>query len=249
VIIADSGVTTGRTPPRQNLNREGFAAILSDAEELWRYHAVSSPLQKSDVLIGLGSYDLRVADRVADLFFEGIADLVVLSGAWGNWTRGTWDVTEAEMFGVRLAARGVPERQILLERAATNLGENVSLCRKLLADRELSTVTFVTKPQTQRRALATAQQNWPGVSHRVAAPPLDLWSQSSVRGLAELIDEMVGDVDRLRFYGDLGFQVPVEVPDQVLAAQARLIAAGFDGHRLDRGLRPDRERPVEPTGV
>ena len=55
------------------------------------------------------------------------------------------------------------------------------------------------------------------------------------RGLAPVIEEMVGDLERMGAYPARGFQVPVEIPAQVLAAGEALKAAGFDGHGLKAG--------------
>jgi hypothetical protein len=58
------------------------SAILSDevlhlAEVLWNYHHLEGPIDKSDCIVGLGSYDLRVAERCADLYVEQWAPLIV----------------------------------------------------------------------------------------------------------------------------------------------------------------------------
>ena len=39
---------------------------------------------------------------------------------------------------------------------------------------------------------------------------------------------MVGDLQRLRVYAEKGFQAPLEVPDDIWAANERLVAAGYD---------------------
>ena len=42
------------------------------------------------------------------------------------------------------------------------------------------------------------------------------------------ISLMVGDLQRLRVYAEMGFQAPVEVPDEIWSAYDRLVAAGYD---------------------
>ena len=39
---------------------------------------------------------------------------------------------------------------------------------------------------------------------------------------------MVGDLQRLRVYPGLGFQMPVDVPEELWAAGRRLAADGYD---------------------
>ena len=68
------------------------AETLSDealnlAEVLWDYHHLEGPLEKSDCIVGLGSYDLRVADRCTDLYLEQWAPVIIFSGNLGNWTK------------------------------------------------------------------------------------------------------------------------------------------------------------------
>jgi hypothetical protein len=60
------------------------------AELLWDYHYLKGPLEKPDCIVGLGSYDLRVAERCADLYFDQSAPLVIFSGYLGNWTKRYW---------------------------------------------------------------------------------------------------------------------------------------------------------------
>ena len=43
---------------------------------------------------------------------------------------------------------------------------------------------------------------------------------------------MVGDLQRLRVYAERGFQVPVEVPEQIWETYERLARAGYDRYVL-----------------
>ena len=82
--------------------------IRDAAELLWRFHCVYDPLMPSDAIIGLCSYDLRVADRCAELFRQGYAERVVFTGASGNWTSGLYPGSEAAAFAERAMEIGVP---------------------------------------------------------------------------------------------------------------------------------------------
>ena len=48
-------------------------SVLQAARTLWDYHLIYDPLSEADLIIGLGSYDLRVADHCVHLLQEGIA--------------------------------------------------------------------------------------------------------------------------------------------------------------------------------
>ena len=53
---------------------------------------------------------------------------------------------------------------------------------------------------------------------------------------------MVGDLQRIMRYGDRGFQVPQEVPAEVLEAYERLVALGHTEHLLPEDEKPRRAR-------
>ena len=78
------------------------------AQTLWDYHHMHHELAKSDVILALGSHDLRVAHRAADLWLQGLAPLLIMSGGLGNLTRETWTVPEADQFAAIAVRKGVP---------------------------------------------------------------------------------------------------------------------------------------------
>lgn len=205
-------------------------ALHEAAEVLWRYHCIYDRLEPCDAIIGLGSYDLRVADRCAELFAQGYAERVVFTGASGNWTQGLYSGSEAAVFADRAADLGVPRDAMILEETATNIGENIVRCSNILGRRARS-VILVTKPQTQRRCHATAKLRWPEATTMTTAPLHGFLEQPRGEfGLDHLINEMVGDLHRILTYPKAGFQVPQDVPDQVLKLQNLLISSGFTGH-------------------
>lgn len=72
--------------------------IITLAKKLWDYHHVNHSLEKSDCIFVLGSHDLRVAERGAELYLNGWAPILILSGGLGNLTEGVWDEPEADKF-------------------------------------------------------------------------------------------------------------------------------------------------------
>ena len=196
---------------------------------LWNFHCVFDELQPADVIIGLGSYDLRVATRCAQLFHDGLSDRIIFTGASGNWTSELFSESEAEAFKKQAIEEGVPENVITLEPHATNIGENIRLSAEIVPS--VGRAIFVTKPQTQKRVQATAQKQWPSVEAFVTAlatrfedQPLPHHSEHA------LICEMVGDVERMQTYAELGFQTKITVPRPVWRAFDALVNAGFVDH-------------------
>jgi uncharacterized SAM-binding protein YcdF (DUF218 family) len=204
--------------------------ILAAARTLWDFHLVYDDLAEADLIIGLGSYDLRVADRCAELFHEGWARQVLFTGKSGNWTNKLYDASEAEAFAARAGKRSVPHEAMLIEPEATNIGENIRFSRAM-AGRHIRRVIIVTKPQTQRRAYATVRAQWPEVRALVTAP-LTRFDDQPVEAypLQSLIHEMVGDVQRMAEYPAKGFQIAQSIPRSVADAYELLVKAGYDHH-------------------
>ncbi|GDY20827.1 hypothetical protein LBMAG56_21730 [Verrucomicrobiota bacterium] len=222
------------------------APSLELARVLWNYHRVASPPRAVDVIIGLGSYDLRVARHCADLFKHGFAPVLVFTGAQGNFTRGKWSKTEAEMFADEAVAAGIAREKILIEPQATNTGDNLRFARRLLAERghRADTVILVAKSQMLRRSLATAAIVWPEVQALTSAPPHSFEEQPTAdHPLDNLIHEMVGDLQRIIEYPRRGFQAPQEMPAEVLAAYTELITRGYTQHLIATPTAP----PAPPS--
>ncbi|EEX89588.1 conserved hypothetical protein [Brucella ceti M644/93/1] len=109
------------------------SSILTAAKVLWDYHCIYDPLEGADIIIGLGSYDPRVAERASDLYLEGLAPWLIFTGRSGRGTDKLYKASEAEAFAEIAIRRGVPERAIIIEPNATNIGENIRFSREKLA--------------------------------------------------------------------------------------------------------------------
>ncbi|XP_034151987.1 uncharacterized protein SCO4629-like [Esox lucius] len=107
------------------------------ARVLWDYLCLRQPLEKSDVIIGLGCHDVRVAERSAVLFLEGWAPWLLFTGYLGNQTAGVWTRPEADVFLDVALKMGVPRENILLETEATNTGENIRFSYRLLKENNI----------------------------------------------------------------------------------------------------------------
>ena len=206
--------------------------VLALAEVLWDYHRLDHPLRRADCILVLGSHDLRVADRGAELLIEGFAPLLVMSGGFGNLTR-EWDEPEAVKFARRARERGAPADRILLEDRSTNTGENIRFSRELLATRGIDPASFilVQKPYMERRAWATFRKLWPEKEAIATSPELSFREYPNDRITPErTIEVMVGDLHRILVYPARGYQIAQEVPESVLAAYRELVRRGFTGH-------------------
>ncbi len=206
--------------------------IMRDAKALYDFLSEARPApEKADIILTAGSHDVRVADYAAKLFKAGRARLIVCSGGLGKMTEGVWDQPEAVVFANRCMALGVPEGSIVIEKASTNTGENFSLSKALLNRLQIypKTGIIVCKPYMAKRAWATGTKQWPEVRWNVETPKLSFEEYLEIGTLPEQeISLMVGDIQRLRVYDELGYQAPVPVPDDMWDVYQRLAADGYD---------------------
>ncbi|TCD14361.1 YdcF family protein [Oricola cellulosilytica] len=205
---------------------------LGAAEVLWEFHCVYDTPRPADAIIGLGSYDLRVADWCAELYLAGFAPFILFTGSAGNWTRDLYGMTEAEAFAQRAEKAGVPADAVLLEKRATNIGENLRFARAILPT--IHSAIIATKPQTQRRCQATLKHQWARLDAMITAPLIRFREQPTEHhGMQALICEMVGDIWRMNAYPARGFQSEHPVPESVERAFAYLVGRGYTAHIPD----------------
>lgn len=201
------------------------------ARKVWDYHHLNHRVEKADVILVMGSHDLRVAERGAQLFLEHWAPLLILSGGLGRLTRGLWDRPEADRFAEIAARMGVPREAMLIENLSTNTGENVRFARDLLASVHVNPQKFILvhKPYMERRAFATFRKVWPEKQALVTSPQTTFEDYPNQEiSKRDVIGIMVGDLLRIRLYSAMGYQIPQEIPPDVWAAGQELIQMGFN---------------------
>ena len=217
---------------------------MERAGAIWSYMSAENFVQNSDAIVICCSYDLRVCDHACQLIAAGYSDTLVISGKSGNWTRHLWNEPEAEVFFKRALENGISENRILLETKATNFGENIRFSKKLVPNAQ--TVTFVSKPNSLLRIKLAAQAQWPRVKALVSCPNISFPEEvSNIIGVWGAINEMVGDVERIHKYPDLGYQVKHELPQDILDHWNYLISQGFTEHLMaNQRMQNDHQKPT-----
>jgi uncharacterized SAM-binding protein YcdF (DUF218 family) len=205
--------------------RSVWRAFFGTICGLGRHSSGPKPSSRSE------GHDLRVADWAAQLWLEGWAPRLVLSGGLGYYTSKIWCEPEAHKFQRIALEKGVRADAIFIEDQSTNSGENVAFTRALL-QREgilLRRAICVQKPYMERRVLLTLTKQWPGCEFQLASPPIpfERYPREDVIELGNLIHALVGQVDRIERYPALGFTDSVAVPDEVLTTKRRLVERGF----------------------
>ncbi len=209
--------------------------ILYLAQIIWDYHHMNHTPVKSDCILALGSHDLRVAERAAELYLQGFAPLVIMSGGLGNFTKEMWSEKEADKFAKVGIEMGVPEKDILVENQSTNTGENIVFTQRLLKEKQLDPTSFIVvqKPYMERRSYATFKQHWPNKNILVTSPQISFTDYPTDEiPMEKVINIMVGDLQRIKLYPEKGFQIRQEIPDEVWEAYEKLVGLGFDKHLI-----------------
>ncbi len=210
------------------------------AEKIWRYHQMNHQLQQADAILVLCSHDKKVAETSAQLFLEGWAPLLIFAGGLGAITRGMWSEPEADQFARIAIEKGVPSARILIENRSTNTGENILFTKQLLMEKQIDPQKFilVQKPYMERRSFATFRKAWPENEVLVTSPRVSF--DEYLAGYAnellskdDVINIMVGDLQRIKLYAEKGFQIPQEIPHDVWSAFAELVKAGYHQRLVD----------------
>ena len=202
---------------------------------LWDYMRLNQIPQKSDCILGLGCHDTNIAKRCAELYVGGYADYVIFSGGLGKITQKLWNKSEAEKFAEIAIALGVPEGRIYIESNSTNTGDNLIFTKSLIQKNNLPINSFivVTKPCAERRIKATFEKQMPEFEAIYTSPTLSFYEymflyENGPVSQKDMINALVGDIQRFEAYYLKGFQVYVEVPEDVLNAYNYLVNAGFN---------------------
>ncbi|WP_435974793.1 YdcF family protein [Streptomyces sp. Qhu_M48] len=218
----------------------------ADTQRLWDYHQMGHTPRPCSVAIGLGSHDLGVADAAVDLYKQGMAPLLVFTGATSPTTRERMPRGEAVHYRERAIELGVPDSAVMVEPRARNTGENIRFSRDLLADAgiEVFSVLLISKPYEERRAYATGRKLWPEVEIVSASSPMALQDYVDSIGDARMvIDMLVGALQRLLVYPEQGFMISQQVPADVIRAYDRLAQGGY----MSRLLRDGKGEVLKPT--
>ncbi|MEV0277292.1 YdcF family protein [Streptomyces sp. NPDC050610] len=200
------------------------------ASLIWDYHQMHHELRPVDVAIGLGSHDIGVATRSAELYRAGLFPTLLFTGGNSSTTAEVFPRGEAVHFRAHAIELGVPADAILLEPNAANTGENIAFSRDLLAAGGITptTVLLVSKPYMERRSFATARKLWPDVEILCASERLEF--DDYVKSIGDemlVLNMLVGDLQRVIEYPKLGFAIEQEVPKDVRAVYESLIRDGF----------------------
>lgn len=213
-------------------SRDAMNGVPALAKILWDYNYIPMPPADADVLIVMGTDDLGVPRHAAELARTyRYTSIVVTGGVTHQFAKcGTpFGSTEAEFFKRVLEEAGCPGDLILIENLARNTGANILESKALLERHGITIRTgqLVHTPTMQRRALATAQEQWPDVRWSISSQQTTFEAYIENLNFERFVHSLVGDTYRIWQYPSLGFQIEQEIPNEVRAALRALLNLGF----------------------
>lgn len=208
------------------------------AKKIWDFMLMHQKLEKSDLIFVLGSRATQVAEWAAKLWLDGYAPIILFSGSGSihNHKPGREifiNTTEAEVFADIAVKLGVPRKAIIIENESQNTGQNYEFSINKM--RELGVnpnrIILVQKPYMERRAYATGKVWLPNIELIVTSPPITFTDYiNKDRDL--IINQVVGDLQRIKEYPQKGFQIEQEIPDDVWGAYEYLVAQGYNNRLI-----------------
>jgi len=209
------------------------------AKKIWDYMLMHQKLEKADVIVALGSNDIRVADRAYEVYQQGLAPVVFCTGGLahiGDVNETGWDKPEAEVYKERLVSFGISETNILVENEAMSTGDNAILLRKYVQENNLPWKSFIVicKPFMERRAYATFKKQYKDAEIIMTSQNISYEDYMNTSNVSKdvFINVMVGDLERIKEYPKLGFQIKQEIPNDVWQAWEELVKLGFTKYKL-----------------
>lgn len=203
---------------------------------VWNSLRRPSELKEADCIVGFGNYNCDIGIKAAELYREGYAKKVLFSGGLGRNTLGFQNIAEAERFAAAAVGCGMSSRDILIENKSTNSGENIAFTRRMLEENGIfpKRLIVVHQPFMEKRTAATFDIAWKDVEVLTTSPDTDIptFFEHAVRyGVTEkmVIEEVVGDFQRMELYAEKGWQSRQEFSKEAWDAFYELVSQGYDG--------------------
>lgn len=178
-----------------------------DLQRIAGYVMPSFPARASDLgfLFGTRHGVAEFCEVAHGLWQKGMFSRLLVSGG----RTGSFPLAEADMIAERLVGLGMPEAALILERAATNTGENVRFGRATVAEvtdlAAIRSVLVIGKICSTRRYLMTLQRHWPGLI--VSACPVNYFGIPAERWHehGEFRARVLSEFDKIPRYLAQGF--------------------------------------------
>jgi len=172
-------------------------------------------LVPSDIIIGFGCFDLKIARHCAGLLKDGYAPLLAFTGGMGA---GTMDLGEPEAIAFARVAEhlGVPKAKMIIESQSTNTPENVKFLKAILDEKRIHVRKAIisASPYRQRRVWLTCRKILPDIEFINSPPESDYCTEKELySSKGQDFDNLLkGEIERIIRYGKMGHIITEDIP-------------------------------------
>ncbi len=212
--------------------------MKTEQRHIFQFLNKKDALQKADIIIGFGHFDMNIPKRCCELYLDGMGSKIIFTGGVGA---GSADFKNAEAIEFFQYARRffpqIPQEDILIEDQSTNTGENIRFSIKTLKEKlpefnfetGISSAILVATPARQYRVYLTVLQYLPQIK-LVNLPP-DLSYNDNMLIYNEkgedFTRQLTGEIYRLLEYPAKGLCEKVEIPEHLIEAYHK-VRAGIE---------------------
>jgi hypothetical protein len=200
---------------------------MNHEPHLFNFLNKKDTMQKADVIIGFGHFDMNIPKRCCELYLDGMGRKIIYTGGVGA---GSADFKNAEAIEFLHYTREhfpqIPPEDILIEDKSTNTGENVRFTMQLMKD-EFSDFNFekgihsailVATPARQLRVYLTASQYLSHIQLINLPPELSFDDNILIfqQKREDFTQQLIGEIYRLNEYPAKGLCAPVIIPKEII---------------------------------
>lgn len=210
--------------------------IIQALKNIWDYMKIDMKIEKSDIIIGCGCLNLDIPVKCSELLKENYADKIIFTGGLGKLTDKVFKETEAEIFKKIAMENGIEENKIYLENKSTNTGDNFRFSLKLIKKNNIKAekIIIVHNNLSQRRTLNTAKAILKNKKIFITSPYktfeqfINSLYNKTDENVHDIISVIVGDIQRIIIFPQLGWQVEDIVPENIINSYYLLKNKGYN---------------------
>ncbi len=198
-------------------------------QDIFNYLYLKDKPQKADLVIGFGHFDMNIPRRCAQLFLDGYAKKIILTGGVGAGTADL-DKPEAQAFTevIQEEFPQINRINIIVEDKSTNTSENILFSQELLKaenaglkpEGNSTKAIIVASPSRQRRVWLTCKKHFPNVQYINLPVVSDFEKETELfRSKDRAFEErLIGEIYRIINYPARGLIAGDSIPKHILQA-------------------------------
>ena len=228
--------------------------IIQSLKIIWNYMILNMPIEKSDLIIGCGCTNLDIPKKCVELFKKGYADKILFTGGFGKLTSTKFEKTEAEIYRDIALENGLDINNIYIENKSTNTGDNFRFSLKIIEENHIKSnkILIVHNKLSERRTLSAAKAIIKEKSLSITSPDttfdefIERLKQRKSEDVKNIISVIIGDIQRIIIFPQLGWQVENDVPQEVIEAYYLLKNNGYNKYIFNK---EDIQKLVDEYGL